>query len=544
MSASESSAASASPSTEKLRAASAWAVPALVVGATAVGFLIRLLNFDQSLIGDELSTYWIVHGRSLKEVLDLVHSDAEITPPVYFVLAWLTSKLGSDPMWVKFPSLIAGTASIPLIYYLGARTIGKMAGAVGSVLFALSPFMIYYSTEARAYSVMILLIICSTIALVVACESGRKRWWATYAACICLAMLSHYTAVFYLVAQFGWALWAHPTARKGLIIASAVAIVAYLPWLSGFIADNNSPTTELLNALQPFNFGAVRFATEQWAVGFPYLTLRSFPGALVLILIVVGVVIAVAGVTARTWKKVRAARGGGSRSWWRIPPGLTLVLLLALATPVGELLLSPVGTNLYGARNLNAASPGLALVGGAAVVGAGALAGVLAAVILIVGFGISGFRTLEPKYGRDDYRGVAEFISGIKKPRDVVIDGATGTGLTPVPTTGLDVFYPGGPEEYRLNLPTTNMPFTIFDAVPSSVAATKAAFADANNKRGRIIYVQLDPTDGLAQVVSGNLDPEAPIVSKILKQPPYGYRLVERKLFPGIPNVSVLVLAP
>jgi len=128
----------------------------LLIGAvsalTLVGFLIRLANFDQSLLGDELSTYWIIHGHSLGDVLSSVHSNDEITPPLYFILGWLSLKIGSDPEWVRLPSLLAGTATIPLIYVLGARTVGRAAGLVACAVFAFSPFMIYYSDEARSYA--------------------------------------------------------------------------------------------------------------------------------------------------------------------------------------------------------------------------------------------------------------------------------------------------------------------------------------------------------------------------------------------------------
>ncbi len=36
----------------------------------------------------------IVAGRSLADVVSMVHTDAEITPPLSFVLAWLTTRIG------------------------------------------------------------------------------------------------------------------------------------------------------------------------------------------------------------------------------------------------------------------------------------------------------------------------------------------------------------------------------------------------------------------------------------------------------------------
>src|SRR5919197_4519831 len=84
-------------------------VAGAVVALTLIGLAIRVANFGQSLLGDELSTYWIVHGHSLGHVLSSVRSNDEITPPLYFILGWASLKLGSSPEWLRLPSLVAGT---------------------------------------------------------------------------------------------------------------------------------------------------------------------------------------------------------------------------------------------------------------------------------------------------------------------------------------------------------------------------------------------------------------------------------------------------
>ncbi|HET6832088.1 MAG TPA: hypothetical protein VFH44_12150, partial [Solirubrobacterales bacterium] len=70
---------------------------------TLLGLALRIARYDQTILGDETSTLYIVEGRSLGEVLDLVSSDAEISPPLYFILAWLTTKLGSAPELIRLP---------------------------------------------------------------------------------------------------------------------------------------------------------------------------------------------------------------------------------------------------------------------------------------------------------------------------------------------------------------------------------------------------------------------------------------------------------
>ena len=44
---------------------------------------------------------------------------------------------------LRAPSFLAGVAAIPLVYLLGARTVGRAAALVAAAITALSPFMIF-----------------------------------------------------------------------------------------------------------------------------------------------------------------------------------------------------------------------------------------------------------------------------------------------------------------------------------------------------------------------------------------------------------------
>jgi hypothetical protein len=298
---------------------------AAVAGLTLLGLAIRLANLDQSLFADELSTTWIVDGHSLGDVVSSVRSDDEITPPLYFILAWLSLQVGSGLEWLRVPSLIAGTATIPLVYLLGMRTVSRAAGLVGAAVTALSPFMIYYSTEARSYALMIALLTASTLALLAALRGGRARWWGVYALCACGALYSHYTSVFPLAAQFAWVLWAHRDAIRALLLANLGVLIGFAPWIPGFIADTDSPTTEILSLLQPFTAGEVGLAVEQWAVGYHDVELDTMPGNVAFALIAAGLLIGAAAGALRASRWLRRSDMPLSTALRRVPPSIVLV---------------------------------------------------------------------------------------------------------------------------------------------------------------------------------------------------------------------------
>jgi hypothetical protein len=125
----------------------------VAVALTLLALAVRLPCVRQSLFGDELFLYVDVHRQPLGEVLSTVRH-TEKTPPLGFVLGWLFARGGDADSLVRVPSLVASVATVPLIYALGARTVGRAAGLVASAWFALSAFQILYGTDARAYALV------------------------------------------------------------------------------------------------------------------------------------------------------------------------------------------------------------------------------------------------------------------------------------------------------------------------------------------------------------------------------------------------------
>ena len=326
-----------------------------------VGGALRLVVAGQDLYADELATYWVATAHGFTGVIDTVATTAEITPPLSFLLTWLTTRLGEAPELVRLSSLIAGIASIPLVYAVGARTVGRRAGLLAAALTTLSPFMIFYSTEARGYGVLMALVLLSTFALLRAVVDDRWRWWLLYTASVALAAYTHYTGVYVVAGQLAWALWVHPRARKHLLMATAAVVVLYLPWLSSLRGDLDSPTTEILGGLLRFDGRTIRQSLGQWSIGFPYslprTSLRDLPGLVPMLMLVASLGIGVYALIERRRRSVEPADG-------RDRTGVILVVLLAVATPAATILQSAVGTNVFAVRSLAASWPYLRVGGG------------------------------------------------------------------------------------------------------------------------------------------------------------------------------------
>jgi hypothetical protein len=477
---------------------------------------IRLAILGEAMLADELSTYWIVSTNGLGGAISTVNTDAEITPPLFFVASWLATQVDLTPELARAPSLLAGVATIPVVYLLGLRTVGRPAALVATALTTLSPFMIYYSAEARGYALMMLLVALSTLAVLLAVDSRRVRWWVVYAVASSAAVYTHYTCVFVLGSQLLWLLWAHPEARRPALIANVGAVAAFLPWLPGLRNDFDSPTTEILSALTPFDWHAVGVSLSHAAVGYPYsiLALEDLPGTPALILLALALLVAVGGLGARIVRR-------GPRAWLAAADRrVVLVVLLALSVPVGEALVSAVGTNIFGGRNLAGAWPAFALSLAALLMAAGPRLRYLAAALALGCFALAAGGMLEDGNQRPDYEAVAGFIDDRAGPEGVVIDGAV---LSPGPFSPLEVALRRPHRVIRFAAPfQRDHPFAVFDRVAPEPRVFERAVAAADGRPIFVVSVRNRP---------------APRTSLF----PARYRLSETRTYPGTADLTVQV---
>jgi Dolichyl-phosphate-mannose-protein mannosyltransferase len=516
----------------------------LLVGTiTMLGLLLRLPSFEDALYGDELSTYFIVTDHSLGRVIDLLQGNSvDLNPPLFFVLAWATERLGDPPQLIRLASLLAGTAAIPLTYLLGLRSVGRRAALVGVALMALSPFLIFYTTEARAYGLVLLLVVLSTLTLLKALDSGRFGWWAAYAACSSALIYTHYPPVFLLVAQFGWAFWTRPEARRALLGANLAAAVAYLPWLPTVLDNTRSPGAQTIGILNPFGLEAIRSDLGHWSFGHPYIPVEEMPGVVAITMLVAGLASALVGVA------LRVRNSAQDQMALRPPPGLVLILLLALATPVGLALYSSLRDSVWEARNLAPSWPGLALAVGALVTAAGGLFRVAAVALVVGAFAIGGVKMLEAGSQRPAYDEAAGFIDQASHAGDVVVEVPFPTPgpLAPVEDVALAHAGPsasGHPWLLRLGVPSLKAqlrarPYALLPVPPAPAVAKRAAgLASA----GTLFVVAPDFVPLWRQVSASVAAQAAGPLPPFVEALPVRFRHQETRTFPGFLPVSVHV---
>ena len=369
--------------------------------------VLRAAGLGQALYGDEVFTYDIVVGATGPgDVVQQVH-DTSITPPLHYLLAWATVQLGDPTVTVRLPSLILGVATVPLIYLLGLRTVGRAAGLAAAFAFAVAPFALFYGNEARAYETLTFLLTLSTLAMLLALDTRRRRWWVVFAFATAAAFLTHYTALFVLLTQATWALWAARERWREIVIANAGAAVLWLPWLPSYVNQRDNPGIEAIGTLYRLTPSEFFEGIATVLAGHPFRPLADLPGAVALLLIGAGVSVGI----------VILVRRGLTRPARQV----ILIAALAVATPLGVLVYQALGNDIYAPRNMIASLP-FAYLGLGALVTAPRCRWRYAAMgLAVAGLLIGTVLFLGESSRRTPWNEAAEFIDANAAPDDAVV---------------------------------------------------------------------------------------------------------------------------
>ncbi len=218
------------PVASALDFASRHALLLIVIG----GAIVRFATLgSQGFWFDEHGTLAVITRRP-GAMLDRILV-AETSPPLYFAVAkaW-QAVFGLGEVGLRSLSALAGTATIPVVYAAGRALGSRRAGLLAAALTAMSPFMIWYSQDARPYALFALFSALAFLFFVQTLQGRGSRWLWAWAIVSILAFSTHYFGFLLTAIEATWLLWRMHRLRAevalsiGVVGAAALSLVPLL----------------------------------------------------------------------------------------------------------------------------------------------------------------------------------------------------------------------------------------------------------------------------------------------------------------------------
>jgi len=373
----------------------------LLLLVTVAGAALRFATLDvQSIWLDEAATIDLVHKGFSGMLSDLPKSES--APPLYYLLVWCWTRVfGSGPIAFRSLSALAGTLTIPALYWAGAVR-SRRIGLWAATLCAFSPAMFYYSQEARAYGLMIMFSAWALAFWLHAMDSPRGRLVWGWAATSALALLSHYFAVFPFIPEAALLFWRHGpkrTVRPAALVGAVGA--ALIP-----LAYAQASTGGKLKWIEESSLGSRVLETGK-------LFLVGVYGPVELFTATALAVVALAAL----WRLRRA-----DRPTWQFAARLATVGAIALLLPLAIAAIHLI--DVFDGRNMLESWPIFALLvaAGIAAVRPRAYQLLSGAAIVSVFLGVIAATEVLPAYQRDDWRGAAKSLPPAEGQRLLVAE--------------------------------------------------------------------------------------------------------------------------
>lgn len=223
----------------------------------------------------------------------LKHSN---TPPLYFLLlrAWM-SVAGTDEQAMRLLSAISGTLFVLVILWVGQALFNPSVGWWSAMFSAVAPIHIYYSQEARAYALMMLLVLMAYGLVWQALQRMTFVSWLLAATVASSAAYTHYFALIALLptvllvgirpraerTRRAWAAFACALLFSGLlllplIVSKSLISTHFTGWSTDWIKEvwnGTPPALAIPKSLEIFGLGSHKGLASNLALikGYPYV---------------------------------------------------------------------------------------------------------------------------------------------------------------------------------------------------------------------------------------------------------------------------------
>ena len=202
-----------------------------------LGLILRLVAINQSLWLDEATSAVLARDFSFSRILT-EFSPGDFHPPLYYLFLKVWAGIfGSSEVGLRSFSLVAGLATVYVIYLIGKRLLDRKAGLLAALFLATSGLHLYYSQEARMYALSALFVACLFYFFLKILNGKKRIDWCLFSILLLLNGLTDYLPNLVIVSFWIFALVAKKDSGwwKNFLLSHIPLIAAYLWWLPTFM---------------------------------------------------------------------------------------------------------------------------------------------------------------------------------------------------------------------------------------------------------------------------------------------------------------------
>lgn len=211
-----------------------WVVASLV----ALALLLRIPNIGRAFWVDEGISVGI-SSQPLSRIPGLLRLDGS-PPGWYFLLHFWIQLFGTSVVATHVLPLTISLIVIPVSYWCGRELFGRPGALAAAVFSATNPFLSWYGTETRMYTLVVLLSMLAVTFTVRGVRRARLRDAIGAAVCFAALLYTHDWAL-YLTGVSALVVLVHAWRTRdrrlafGTIGTGTLVLVLYAPWLPTFI---------------------------------------------------------------------------------------------------------------------------------------------------------------------------------------------------------------------------------------------------------------------------------------------------------------------
>ncbi|ACC80988.1 glycosyltransferase family 39 protein [Nostoc punctiforme] len=203
--------------------------------------------------------------NTIDTIKGIILEDSQILPLYILMTQFWVELFGNSVTVTRSFSAFISLLTFPCLYWLCKELFeSSRIGWVAIALVAVSPIHVVYAQEARAYSLWIVAILISSLALLRAMRLQTKVSWCIYTATL---VLGFYTHIFFTLIALAQGIYVIAIERFRLtktsiyyLLSSLTGFITFVPWIWIIITNSHEEAIDWANSKQGLFASSARWA--------------------------------------------------------------------------------------------------------------------------------------------------------------------------------------------------------------------------------------------------------------------------------------------